>query len=148
MIGGDKPMGWNNQIPGEPAINFNGMFKKKLINVEGAGHVSADMAVNADFGLGTALTFGEVAAEFRVGWNVPIGFAFVPNPIGRSIAYDATIPHTQRWRTSVYASVAHRRTYMQHFVFLDGSLWRDTHGIDYDRWQHQTIVGLHVTRHR
>lgn len=148
VIGGDKPMGWDNQIPDEPAVNFNGMFKKKLFSIKGSGDLSADLALNADFGLGTALTFGEVAAEFRAGWNVPMGFAFVPDPIGRTIAYDATIPHEQRLRTSVYLSVVRRQIYMQHFVFLDGSLWRDTHGVDYDRWQHQTIVGLHLTRRR
>jgi len=148
LIGGDEPMGWDNQIPDELGVNFNGMFKKKLFSIEGSNHLSADLALNADFGLGTALTFGEVAAEFRFGWNVPVGFAFVPDPIGRSIAYDATIPHKQRWRTSIYLSVVRRQIYMQHFVFLDGSLWRDTHGVDYDKWQHQTIVGLHLTRRR
>lgn len=147
LIGGDEPMGWDNQIPDELAVNFNGMFKKKVFTVEASGPFSADLALNADFGLGTALTFGEVAAEFRAGWNVPVGFAFVPDPIGRTIAYDATIPQ-QRERTSVYFSAVHRETYMQHFVFLDGSLWRNTHGVGYDKRQRQTIVGLHVTRHR
>lgn len=148
MIGAEKPMGWDNQIPNEPAINFNGMFKKKVFNTKGSGHLSADITLNADFGLGTAMTFGEVAAEVRAGWNVPFGFAFVPDPIGRSIAYDATIPHRQDGHTSIYASLVHRRTYMQHFVFLDGSLWRNTHSVDYNRWQSQTIVGFHVTRRR
>lgn len=148
MIGAEEPMGWHNQIPDEPAINFNGMFKKKMYKVEGRNHLSADVAVNADFGLGTALTFAEAALELRAGWNVPIGFTFVPDPIGRSIAYDATIPHQQSRHTSIYASLVHRRVYMQHFVFLDGSLWRDTHSVDYDPWQRQTIIGLHFTQRR
>lgn len=148
MIGADRPMGWDNQIPDEPAINFNGMFKRKVFSAEGKGHLSTDVSLNADFGLGTALTFGEVAAEVRAGWNVPYGFTFVPDPIGRSIAYDATIPHQQEGHTSIYASLVHRRTYMQHFVFLDGSLWRETHSVDYDRWQRQTIIGFHVTQRR
>lgn len=148
MIGAEKPMGWDNQIPDEPAVNFNGMFKKKIFRTEVKGHLSADVALNADFGLGTAMTFGEVAGEIRAGWNVPFGFTFVPDPIGRSIAYDATIPHQQDGHTSIYVSLVHRRTYMQHFVFLDGSLWRDTHNVEYDRWQNQTIIGLHVTQRR
>lgn len=148
VIGGDRPMGWDNQIPDEPAINFNGMFKKKVFRTKGDGAWSADLSLNADFGLGTGLTFGEVAAELRAGLNVPPGFAFVPDPIGRSIAYDATIPHEQKGSTSIYMSVVQRRTYMQHFVFLDGSLWRDTHSVDYDPWQNQTIIGFHVTRRR
>ena len=148
MIGADRPMGWDNQIPDEPGINFNGMFKKKVLKLEGKNHLSADVSLNADFGLGTALTFGEIAAEVRAGWNVPYGFAFVPDPIGRSIAYDATIPHQQDGHMSIYVSFIYRRTYMQHFVFLDGSLWRDTHSVDYDSWQRQMIVGFHVTQRR
>ena len=147
-IGAEKPQGWDNQLPDEPAINFNGMFKKKVFRFEGSGHLSADVALNADFGLGTALTFGEVAAEVRAGLNVPFGFTFVPDPIGRSIAYDATVPHRLDGHTSIYVSLVYRRTYMQHFVFIDGSLWRDTHHVDVDRWQRQTILGFHVTQRR
>ncbi len=148
LIGAEEPMGWDNQIPDEPAINAYGMFKKKVLRAEAKGHFSADVALDADFGLGTAITFAEAAVEFRAGWNVPFGFTFVPDPIGRSIAYDATIPHRQGPHTSIYASLVHRRIYMQRFVFLDGSLWRDTHSVDYDRWQRQTIVGLHFTQRR
>ena len=148
VIGSDEPMGWDNQIPNEFALNTYGMFKRKIFKSESRGHFSTDLALNADFGLGTALTFGEVALEARAGWNVPYGFAFLPDPIGRSIAYDATIPHQQDGHTSFYFSFIHRRTYIQHFVFLDGSLWRDTHSVDYDRWQQQTIIGVHLARRR
>lgn len=147
-IGSEEPLGWDNQLPNEPAVNFNGMFKKKVFRVEGKGHWSADVALNADFGLGTGLTFGEVAAELRAGLNVPYGFAFVPDPVGRTIAYDATVPHQSSKHLSIYASLVLRQIYMQHFIFVDGSLWQDTHSVDSDHWQNQMIVGFHVTGRR
>jgi len=148
LIDADEPMGWDNQLPNEVAVNFNGAFKKKLVTAGERAGWSADAAIGTDFGLGTALTFAEVSLEVRAGFNVPEGFAFVPDPVGRSIAYDATLQPRGSRETSVYLSFIRRQTYMQHFIFVDGSLFQDTPSVDVDRWQHQNIVSLHITRGR
>jgi hypothetical protein len=149
LIGADRPMGWDNQLPNEPAINFNGMHRRKFARVTSdTGRWSADAAWGAHFGLGTALTFAEASLGFRAGFNVPTGFAFLPDPVGRGVAYDATIKRLPDSEVSVYLSLVHRRTYMQHFIFVDGSLFQDTPSIAADRWQYQTIVGLHLVRNR
>jgi len=109
---------------------------------------SSRTSVSADFGLGTALTFVEASAEFRLGYNLPRGCSVVPDPVGRSIAYDGTLQPRDNRRTSIYLSFVRRQTYMQHFIFVDGSLFQDTPSVDIDRWQHQNIVGLHITRRR
>lgn len=147
LIGGDDPKGWDNQLPNEPAINFNGMYKRKFLRSGERRRWSADLAWGADFGLGTALTFAEASVGARAGFNLPTGFAFVPDPVGRGIAFDAT-GTVREGEFSVYLSAMHRRTYMRHFVFVDGSLFQDTPSIDVDRWQYQTIFGLHLRRNR
>lgn len=140
----DKALGWDNQLGNELVVNFNGMFKKKLGRIGNTPRWSADLAVDADFGIGTALTFAETALELRAGFNVPEGFAFVPDPIGRTIAHDATWRVESRDRPAVYVSVVARAVAMPYFIFLDGSLFRDGHSIARDETLIQLITGLHI----
>lgn len=145
-IDAPAPRGWHNQLPNEPAANFNGAFKKKFARLGSRSEWYADVALHGGFGVGTALTFAEAAVETRFGFNVPEGFAFIPDPVGRGIAYDATYPIDSS--LSAYFSFTYRQTYLQHFVFTDGSLWQDTHSVDTERLQAQIIVGVHLTRPR
>lgn len=145
-IGAEEPRGWDNQLPNEPVVNFNAMFKEKLLRFRPGSRWSGDLTLTGGFGVGTALTFGEVAAEVRAGRNLPYGFAFVPDPIGRSIAYDATVPSSGE--DSLYVSLMMRRVYTQHFIFTDGSLFQDTPSVATDPWRWQLVTGLHWTRGR
>jgi hypothetical protein len=136
--------GWDHQLANELVVNFNGMYKRKLVTVGNPTAWSADLAIDADFGVGTALVFAETALELRAGLNVPRGFAFTPDPIGRTLAYDATFSGSATAGVSVYVSAVARAVSMPHFVFLDGSLFRDGHSIEKDDTLSQVITGLHV----
>jgi hypothetical protein len=144
LDGSAEAKGWDNQLANEFVVNFNGMYKRKLGRFGKPEAWSADIAVDGDFGVGTALVFAEAALEFRAGFNVPRGFAFAPDPIGRTLAYDAALwgPATQG--VSVYLSAVARVVSMPYFVFLDGSLFRDGHSIDKEDALSQVIAGLHV----
>ncbi len=145
LIGAPRPRGWDNQVSNEPAVNFHGMRKRKLGRVGDPYRFSADLSISGNLGVGTAITYGEAALELRMGFRMPTGFAFLPNPLGRSITYDASIPES-RGRPSFYVSAVHRESYVPHFVFIDGSLWRDSHSVNGDHHQTQTIYGLHFVR--
>jgi hypothetical protein len=136
--------GWENQLANELVVNFNGMFKKKLAKLGTAERWSADLTIDGDFGVGTGLVFAEAALEFRTGFNVPRGFAFSPDPIGRTLAYDATLGRPDPNGLSFYISVATRAVSMPHFVFLDGSLFHDGHSVDKEDSLTQVITGLHI----
>lgn len=142
------PQGWDNQLPNELVVNLNGLFKRKFAHMGSRPKWYADFAVHGGFGAGTALIFAEAAIESRFGFNVPRGFVFIPDPVGRGIAYDATYPVNAAARFALYFSLTYRHTYMQHFIFSDGSLWQDTHSADTDPWQNQTIIGFHFRRPR
>jgi lipid A 3-O-deacylase len=136
--------GWDHQLANELVVNFNGMYKRKLVMVGNSTGWSADLAIDADFGVGTALVFAEAALELRAGLNVPRGFAFTPDPIGRTLAYDAILWGSAAAGVSVYVSAVARAVSMPHFLFLDGSLFQDGHSIEKDDTLSQVITGLHV----
>lgn len=146
VIRADEPKGWDHQLPNEFAFNFFGMSKRKLARVGDRADWSADVSFDADFGIGTAMMFAEAGIEARWGLNMPAGFTFLPDPIGRSIAYDAAAGRPVVDKTSVYFSLAARRVWMPHFIFLDGSLWRDTHSVNKNDSLEQVIFGFHVER--
>lgn len=144
LNGSAEARGWDNQLASELVVNFNGMHKRKIGAFGKPEKWSADLAIDADFGVGTALVFAEMALELRAGFNVPRGFAFAPDPIGRTLAYDAVLWRPVTQGVSVYVSAVRRAVWMPHFVFLDGSLFRDGHSIDKDDTLSQVITGLHV----
>jgi hypothetical protein len=136
--------GWDHQLANELVVNFNGMYKRKLVTVGNPAAWSADLAVDGDFGVGTAVVFAEAALELRAGFNVPRGFAFTPDPIGRTLAYDAVLRGPATEGVSIYVSAVARAVSMPHFIFLDGSLFRDGHSVDKKDRLSQVITGLHV----
>lgn len=144
LNGSAEARGWDNQLASELVVNFNGMRKRKIGAFGKPDKWSADLTIDADFGVGTALVFAEAALELRAGFNVPRGFAFAPDPIGRTVAHDAVLWRPAPQGVSVYVSAVTRAVWMPHFVFLDGSLFRDGHSIDKDDTLSQTITGLHV----
>jgi lipid A 3-O-deacylase len=144
LNGSAEARGWDNQLANEIVVNFNGMYKRKIGELGDPEAWSADLAVDADFGVGTALVFAEAALELRAGFNVPRGFAFAPDPTGRTLAYDAVLWRPVTQGVSVHVSAVARAVWMPHFVFLDGSLFREGHSIDKEDSLSQVITGLHV----
>lgn len=140
--------GWENQLPNELVANFNGMFKKKLGRIGNPRRWSADLTLDGDFGVGTALVFAEGALEIRAGFNVPPGFAFVPDPLGRTVAHDSTLRNTDRQGLAVYVSIIGREVAMPYFVFLDGNLFRDSPSVENETFLSQLITGLHISWRR
>ena len=78
MIGGEEPMGWDNQLHNEPLINFYYEQKRKLVRSS-----FGDIAAGVGASLGNLVSAAEVRLEGRLGWHVPGGFLYTPDPIGR-----------------------------------------------------------------
>ncbi len=91
LIGSDDPKGWDNQLSTEPVINFNYMRKQKVWRGGNPAGLSFDTAINGNAGLGNLFTQASVALEMRFGQNMPRGFVYVPDPIGLSMHYKATL---------------------------------------------------------
>ncbi len=145
LIGATEPQGWDNQLDTEPVLNINFMQKRKLWNKP-----SFDGAFNFDLSVGNFLTGIDAGIEMRFG-RKPGGFSYVPDPIGRGMAYDATLPR-QDGQTELYGTLAIRAWAWAVFMplegntFVSGNEWTDNNTIEPENLIGQAIVGIHYIR--
>lgn len=140
-----EPQGWEHQLGNEPVINFHFMKKRKLWNKP-----SFDGALNFDVAVGNFLTGVDVGLEMQFG-RKPGGFAYSPDPIGRNIAYDATIPRKDG-RSEFYGTLTLRAWAWAVFMPLDGNIfaddneWTDNNTLEPENIIGEVIVGFHYVR--
>jgi hypothetical protein len=146
LIGSDDPKGWDNQLETEPVINFNYMRKQKLWRGGNPAGFSYDTAVNGNVGLGNLFTQASVALEMRFGQNMPRGFVYVPDPIGLSMHYMASLKPANPQAASFYGTLVLRGSAFAHNIFLDGNTFRDSHSVDKEPFVGMAIAGLHYER--
>lgn len=144
LTGAKEPLGWDHQLEFEPLINAYYMQKRKLWKRR-----SSDGALNFDLAAGNFFTFAQAALELR-GGNAPAGFAPVPDPIGRGLAYDATLREPGAIYTYVTAVV--RGTAIAHALPLEGNTFRDDNDwtennvLETEELVGQLILGVHHER--
>jgi len=143
LIGSPDPKGWDNQISTEPVINFNYMRKQKTWRGGNPAGLSFDTAINGNVGLGNLFTQASVALEMRFGQNIPRGFVYVPDPIGLSMHYKATLKPANPQAASFYGTLVLRGSAFAHNIFLDGNTFRDSHSVDKEPLVGMAIAGLH-----
>jgi len=143
LLGCPTPQGWGNQLVNELLLNLNYMRKKKIWHEGRPADISFDTAINGNIGLGNLFTQVSAALEMRLGHNMPGGFVFVPDPIGYSMHYQATLKPARPGVGSFYGSLVLRGTALAHNIFLDGNSFRDSHRIDRKPLVGQIIAGLH-----
>ena len=146
LIGSDDPKGWDHQLNTEPVININYMRKKKIWRGGNPAYFSFDTAINGNVGLGNLFTQASVALEMRFGLNMPRGFVYVPDPIGLSMHYKATLKPANPRKSSFYASLVLRGSAFAHNIFLDGNTFSDSHSVDKETLVGLTVAGLHYER--
>jgi len=148
LIGADAPKGWGNQLSTEPVINLNYMRKKRLWRKGEQSGFSFDGAINGNVGLGNLFTQATASLELRMGHRMPGGFAYVPDPIGYSMHYNAALKVPAPRVMSLYGSLVLRGTAFAHNIFLDGNTFTESHSVDKEPFVGQIIVGLHFERPR
>ena len=145
LIGATEPEGWDNQLDTEPVLNIYFMKKRKLWNKP-----SFDGAFNFDLSVGNFLTGIHAGIAMRFG-RKPGGFSYVPDPIGRGMAYDATLPR-QNGQTELYGTLEIRAWAWAVFMplegntFVSGNEWTDNNTIEPENLIGQAIVGIHYVR--
>jgi len=126
--GSEEPQGWENQLDNEPILNFTSMWKWKVWN-----NPHADGAINLDAAVGNWATLGDVSLEIRIGRRRPLGFLYVPDMLGRSMTYDATVPREGAGRSFLYGSLVFRATGIARILPADGSTFEDSLSVEDDR---------------
>jgi hypothetical protein len=143
LIGSDESMGWDNQLENEPLINFYYERKWKLVRSS-----FGDLSFGASGALGNLVTDAEVKLEGRLGWHLPRGFLYVPDPIGRHLSYDSHMPPQRPATWALYGSLSTNVMLLGYSAFYDGNLFRDSHSIEHERVVESVVVGLHFQRRR
>ena len=143
LIGDEEPMGWDNQLETEPLINFYYEQKWKLVRSS-----FGDIAAGVGGSVGNLVSAAEVRLEGRLGWHVPRGFLYTPDPIGRHLAYDSHLPPGKPANWTFYGSFSAGAGILGYAAFFDGNLFRDSHSVDYDRSIQNVTFGLHYQRLR
>ena len=142
----DDPKGWDHQLKTEPVLNFNYMRKQKVWRHGNPAGWATDVSVDGHAGVGNMFTQASVALECRWGYNMPRGFASVPDPIGLSMHYVATLQPANPQAGSLYATLALRGSAFAHNIFLDGNTFRDSHSVDKEPLVGLAVAGFHYER--
>ncbi|MBW2121259.1 MAG: lipid A deacylase LpxR family protein [Deltaproteobacteria bacterium] len=146
LINSEDPKGWDNQLSTEPVINFNYMRKKKISDWSIPVGLCFDAAINGNVGLGNLFTQASAALEIRFGRNMPRGFVYVPDPIGLSMHYMASLKPGDPQAVSFYATLVLRGSAFAHNIFLDGNTFRKSHSVKREPLVGMMIAGLHYER--
>ena len=147
LLRSDDPKGWGNQLDFEPVININYMRKKKIWCQGNPAGFSFGLATNGNVGLGNLFTQASVELEMRFGHNMSGGFVYVPDPIGLSMHYLASLKPENARAASFYASFVLRGSAFAHNIFLDGNTFRDSHSVEKEPLVALAVVGLHYERY-
>ena len=121
----DIAQGWDNQLKTEPLINVTFMGKRKFYRAGKPANFSFDASINGDIELGNMVTAAGVRLETRFGSNMPGGFAPYPDPIGRTMSYDASLAPAKTKESSIYGTVGLDVTAIAHVITIDGNVIRD-----------------------
>lgn len=138
--------GWDNQLEGEPVANLFYSKKRKLLRLP-----YFDTAATADAALGNFFSFGQIGLETRFG-DMPKGFAYLPDPLGRGMDYDARLDTDGG--PYLYGSVTMRGTGFLNSLRLQGNTfrndnpWTQQNTIDMERLVGQAILGGHYEARR
>jgi len=139
--------GWDNQLKNEPVINFNYMRKKKFYQAGESSGFAFDSSVSGDVQLGTLFTSAGAFVETRFGFNMPRGFGFRADPVGRFLTYDATLSPSMKNRSSIYATFNLGASYFVHNLLLDGNVFRDgSHSVEKEDVLGMASIGFHYER--
>ena len=143
LIGSPTPRGWDHQLSTEPVLNLNYMGKEKIYSIGNPARFSFDTAINGNIGLGNLFTQASLALELRFGHNIPGGFVYVPDPIGLSMHYLASLQPAAPQAASIYATLVLRGSVFAHNIFIDGNSFTTSHSLKKEPLVGLLVAGLH-----
>ncbi len=133
--GSQKPLGWNNQLPFEPGLNLIYLWRRKWGNSTadivphwGAAFGSFQIAANA----GATLRWGKNMSDFPVRINQP------------TLRAKAEGDERPKWEAYLFAGADGRL--VGHNIFLDGTVFSDSHSVDKESFVYDLKAGFSVRR--
>lgn len=144
VIGSDRPMGWDTQLPNEPVVNvgYTGAY------VAAQGKLGASTAwrlvpvVNA--GLGNYFTGAGLGLYGEVGWNLVDALGGTALRQGFNAASTVGVGPVDRWSVSFSGGIAGYG--VAHYLPLDGTLFRNSRSVGSKPFIGMTTLGMTVRR--
>lgn len=140
---GDDPMGWDHQLSNELLLNLNMSTAHKLWRSGDSAGMSMDLSGGGGAALGNLFTQAQLGLQTRFGWNVPAGFAHIPDIAGRGVIVNPVLDAGEAGTTRLFGTIALRAAAVGYTVLLDGNTFEDSHHVDYDPYLAQMITGVH-----
>ncbi|MCX7164983.1 MAG: lipid A deacylase LpxR family protein [Rhodocyclales bacterium] len=129
LIGAPQPMGWQNQIPNEPAFLVSYLSKSKHVLGRGAS-VDLELIPHGGATLGTVMTLARGGGILRLGQHMT---GFGPDTIEpggamlQNMRRDIEPGRSHGMEWYAFAGLDHRL--ITHNIFLDGTVFRDSPGV-------------------
>ncbi len=129
LIDSAPPLGWDNQLPTEPAINLIYGYRRRL------GNSNLDLVPHIGGALGTIMVSANAGATVRAGWNIS-GF---PQTLIPTTATPLTVERKD-WEIYLFAGIDGRA--VAHNIFLDGTVFSDSHSVEKEDFVYDVTGGL------
>ena len=145
VIGADRPMGWDTQLPNEPVINvgYTGAYLLTQGDLGKSASWRIVPVVNA--GLGNYFTGAGAGLYGEVGWNLVDALGGTALRQGFNVASTVGVGPVDRWSVSLSGGFAGYG--VAHYLPLDGTVFRDSRSVGSKPFIGTATVGI-TARHR
>jgi len=124
-----EPMGWDNQLKDEPAINFLYQYKTQSCDVFGMNQLRYFNCINhAGFSWGNVITQANLGTTLRFGYNIPDDFG--PDKINMKSMESSQSKGVTKNIVEFYLFASVDGRIVCHNIFLDGNTFRDSHSVN------------------
>lgn len=134
---GVPPEGWDNQLGGEFGVNLHLAKAWRFDLGQPIPGLDTQLLPDAALTLGTIFRHAQAGATLRAGWNLPDDFG-----PGRADQVPDLTPDPAISPWSAYAFVHVQARAVQHNTFVNGSDFRDGHGVDHEPLVARADFGL------
>ncbi len=135
LIDDELPQGWDNQLPDEPGINLIYRYRRRF------GGESFDFVPHVGGAVGTIMVMANAGATLRAGWNIS-GFPQTEIPTTAEPSEEGVA--RPRWEFYFFVGADGRA--IAHNIFLDGTVFRDSHSVEKEDFVYDLRAGFSVRR--
>ena len=135
LTSSQEPLGWDNQLPFEPGLELIYRWRRKL------GGKTADVVPHWGGALGSFQIYANAGATFRWGKNL----SDFPVLINRTTVFPGKEDEgRKKWEAYLFAGADGRL--VGHNIFLDGTVFSDSHSVDKESFVFDLQAGFSVRR--
>lgn len=138
IVGADKPEGWSHQIKNEPGIIISYERSWRALAAASEGGVGFDVTPHVGGALGNVMTYGNLGATLRVGYNMPNDYG--PPRIEPSLPGTGYFERQEEFGWYLFAGLDGRAVARN--IFLDGNTFRDSRSVDKNIFVGDVQVGI------